>query len=281
MQALEQRLAAALDGMDRPTSDELLQMADMCMTYLKRHAAAVQLYRQAFNSQSPTGERIAWRYFESGREDPLDGFPLTQKSFCKVYRVPFEAGQPYLIDLEGMFDTFLRIEDGAGKHLLFNNDMTPSKKLDSRLVFIPSSKDTYRLVVTSFKPEATGSYTLWIRLAAKVGDAVALKGTLDNTKPPPQDGKAGGGFKPSVEFELVGGSPYTLELTSPDQDASFWLVDAGNRKQAVASAGYPARLDFTPESTGVFRAFVFAGRPGQTGTYALTIQRYEETKKSR
>src|SRR5262249_53781936 len=94
------------------------------------------------------------------KDDPLDSFPMTQKSYHKVHTVPLEANQPYLIDLKGSFDTFLRIEDAQKKPLLFNDDVRLPDDLNSRLVFIPPQKDTYRLVVTSFKPGDTGSYTL-------------------------------------------------------------------------------------------------------------------------
>src|SRR5262249_39664692 len=100
--------------------------------------------------------------------DPLDSFPLTQKSHHRVHTALLEAGQPYLIDLKGDFDTFVRLEDAQKNTLLFNDDVRPDD-LNSRLVFIPPQKDTYRLVVTSYKPGDTGSYTVNIQKALKVG----------------------------------------------------------------------------------------------------------------
>src|SRR5205085_2401791 len=51
MQALADRVEAALDGTDSATAGELLQMAEICQQFQKRFAAAVLLYRQAFMAQ--------------------------------------------------------------------------------------------------------------------------------------------------------------------------------------------------------------------------------------
>jgi WD40 repeat protein len=172
---------------------------------------------------TPGAERLPPTILLKGmltREDPLDSFGPTQKSFHKVHLVPLESGKPYLIDLEGTFDTFLRIEDADKKCLLFNDDVSPPDNLNSRLVFIPSKKGTYRLIVTSFQPQATGSYTVAVRDAAKVGDAPVFKGRLDKMEPVPK----GGRFIKIHKLELVGGSPCTLELTSPDFAAAVVLV---------------------------------------------------------
>lgn len=213
------------------------------------------------------------------REDPLDSFGPTQKSFHKVHLVPLESGKPCLIDLEGTFDTFLRIEDADKKVLLFNDDVTPPNNLNSRLVFTPSKKDTYRLVVTSFEPQATGSYTLAVRDAVKVGDATVIKSRLEKMEPAPKNGR----FSKAHKVELAGGSPCTLELTSPEFDAALVLVNASGQglTTAATTSGSPARVDFTPDAAGAFHVMVTSGRPGRTGEYLLSIQRYDEARKSK
>ncbi len=213
-------------------------------------------------------------------EDPLDTFDLTQNSFYKVHLVPFERGKTYSIGLEGTFDTFLRIENAAKTPLLFNDDVSPRNNLNSRLIFTPSKKDTYRLVVTSYEPKETGSYTLSIREAAKAGAATIIKGRLEKMDPAPKEGN----LTKTHKIELAGGWPYTLELTSSDFAASFVLFDASGKEdlaKAAAVAGRPARLDLTPEATSVFQVTVTSGQRGRTGAYTLTIQRYEETKKAK
>jgi serine/threonine protein kinase len=201
------------------------------------------------------------------REDPLDNFGALQGRFHKVHLVPLESGQPYLIDLEGAFDTYLRIEDANKKVLQYNDDVCPPMDLNSRSVFIPSKKDTYRLVVTSFKPQETGSYILSVQPAVKADNATVINGRLDLQR-----------WQVTHPFKLVAGSPYTVEVTSRNFDASFYLSGAGQLlAQATATPGNPARVDFTPADAADYGVTV--GQPGQVGEYTLSVQRYETPKK--
>jgi serine/threonine protein kinase/tetratricopeptide (TPR) repeat protein len=201
------------------------------------------------------------------REDPLDNVGKLPGRHHKVHLVSLESGQPYLIDLEGGFDTYLRIEDADKKVLQYNDDVCPPMDLNSRSVFIPSKKDTYRLVVTSFKPQETGSYILSVQEAVKVDDAKVVKGRLDLQR-----------WQVTHPFKLVAGSPYTVEVTSRNFDASFYLSGAGQLlAQARGTPGNPARVDFTPADAADYGVTV--GQAGQTGEYTLSVQRYETPKK--
>ena len=91
--------------------------------------------------------------------DPLDSFPATDKSFARVHTVTLESGQPYRIDLQGKFDTVLRVEDAKKNPLMVNDDIRPGD-LNSRLVFVATRKETYRIIVTSVDPGEVGDYTL-------------------------------------------------------------------------------------------------------------------------
>jgi tetratricopeptide (TPR) repeat protein len=213
------------------------------------------------------------------KDDPTDGFPMTLKSHHKVHALPLEAGQPYLIDLKGTFDTFLRVEDSQKRTFLFNDDVRPDD-LNSRLVFIPPQKDTYRLVVTSFKPGDTGSYTLSIQAAVKVGEPTLIKDQLQKTDMKDQQGK----FFKLHKVKLTGGSPCTIELASSDFDTFLVLLD-GAGKQALAHNDdiapgntHLSRLDLTPKADAEFTIGVTSFGAGQTGAYALTVQRYEAGK---
>jgi serine/threonine protein kinase/tetratricopeptide (TPR) repeat protein len=214
------------------------------------------------------------------RDDPLDSFPLTNKSHHKVHTVRLEADQPYLIDLKGQFDTFLRIEDSQKKPLLFNDDVQPPEDLNSRLVFIPSQKDTYRLVVTSYRAGDTGSYGLSIQKAIKVGKPVLVEDKLLET----DKNNQGRYFKLS-KVPLVGGSPYTIELESAHFDTYLVLLDDAGKKNLADNAGSAlgnkqrSRLDFTPRVDATFTVVVASRTVGATGAYRLTVQRYETEKK--
>lgn len=207
--------------------------------------------------------------------DPTDSFPLTQKSHRKVHEVRLEAGQPYLIDLRGDFDVFLRVEDSKSKPLLFNDDVRPDD-FSSRLVFVPTKGDTYRLIVTSFKPGDAGAYHLSVEKAVKVGEPMVLEDKLVDTKP-----KAPERFFKRHKINLVGGGAYTIELESTAFDTFLVLLDdLGKNALADNDDVSPdntrmSRLDFTPKSDGTFTLHVTSFKPGETGPYRLKVQRYQ------
>lgn len=99
--------------------------------------------------------------------DPKD--TVRKEMFARIHTVALKAGQPVIIDLEsgdgtagkGFFDTWLRVEDPAGKNLAENDD--GGTNLNSRLEFRPPQDGSYRLVVTSYRAGETGAYTLTVR----------------------------------------------------------------------------------------------------------------------
>jgi ABC-2 type transport system ATP-binding protein len=91
---------------------------------------------------------------------PFD--PVRRGSHHKVYRFPMKGGSTYTIDLMSPdFDDYLRLEDSTGKELRQDDDNGLNQ--NARIIFRAPRDDTYRLIVTSFAPGATGRYTLWVR----------------------------------------------------------------------------------------------------------------------
>jgi hypothetical protein len=75
------------------------------------------------------------------------------------------AGKTYAIDMESSaFDTYLRLEDGEGKVLDENDDISLGINLNSRIIFSPKSDGIYRIVATSFARRGIGTYALTIRV---------------------------------------------------------------------------------------------------------------------
>lgn len=101
------------------------------------------------------------------RFDPQDR--VRRGCHAKVYNFQMAPGRSYTIDVmsgnghsgPGFFDTFLRIEDSAGNQIAYNDD--GGEGFNSRLVFRPTRADNYRLVVTTYRSGATGSFTMTIR----------------------------------------------------------------------------------------------------------------------
>jgi serine/threonine protein kinase len=220
--------------------------------------------------------------------DPLDSSPLTKRGHYKTHTVELEAGQPYLIDLQGDFDTWMRIEDSERNTLLFNDDVytgpnSQPADLNSRMVFIAPKKSTYRLVVTSFAAGETGTYSLGIQKAIKVGEPIVIKATLQKTDIQNREGK----FIKFHPIKLVGGSPYTIEVESAAFDTFLGLLDEAKRGLVNNDDIAPnntrlSRIDFTPKMDAAFNLAVTSFGPNEIGAYTLTVQRYEvwkETKK--
>jgi len=214
------------------------------------------------------------------QSDPPDSFALTRISHHKVHAVSLEAGKSYLIDLKGDFDTFLRIEDSRKKPLLYNDDVCPRDDLNSRILFTPREKDDYRVIVTSYQPAKTGAYTLQIREAVRADEPDVHKGRLVKT-----DKLLKGKFSVEHNVKLIGGCPYTIELESKGFDACLVLGDPARKKVLALNDGVApgttrfCRIDFTPKADNSFTIIVSSFRPGETGAYTLTIQRYQEMKK--
>jgi serine/threonine protein kinase/tetratricopeptide (TPR) repeat protein len=212
------------------------------------------------------------------KDDPLDCFSKTARSYRKSYAIELKAGLPYQIDLTGDFDVYLRVEDRHYVTLAFNDDVTPPADLNSRVVFTPQKDAVYRLVVTSVKPGDTGKYTLAVNEVAKAGSGQTLKDELKKT-----DANAKGTIFKAHKIDLVAGRPYVFELDSPSFTPSLLLGDA-KRKQLLArndGAGdldTACRIDFTPKETGIYDLIVTSRNTAAAGIYTLRIQGYEAKK---
>ena len=69
-----------------------------------------------------------------------------------------EKGQKYVIDMKSTaLDSFLRLEDAAGKQLAEDDDS--GGKLDARIVFTPTEDGVYRLTTLAFDGRF-GEFTL-------------------------------------------------------------------------------------------------------------------------
>ncbi len=97
-------------------------------------------------------------------QDPFDKVRPQRRQ--KVHTFKVEAGATYTFDLESLdFNSFLRVEDSAGKPLAEDDD--GAGNYNSRVVLRPVKDDTVRLVVTTSEPGQSGAYRLIIRKAGK------------------------------------------------------------------------------------------------------------------
>jgi tetratricopeptide (TPR) repeat protein/tRNA A-37 threonylcarbamoyl transferase component Bud32 len=97
---------------------------------------------------------------ELTRQDPFD--TRCAQARCKSYQVRMDAGKTYQLDLLSVdFDAFLRVENATGRERAFDDDS--GGDLNARLVFTPAESGEYRVIVTTFLANQTGSYVLGIQ----------------------------------------------------------------------------------------------------------------------
>jgi eukaryotic-like serine/threonine-protein kinase len=213
---------------------------------------------------------------ELTKDDPLDPFPLSKKSYHKVHSVFLTAGKYYQVDLIGDFDTLLRLEDQGRTRLLFNDDVAAPDNLNSRLIFRPSRSGPYRFIATSIKPEVTGPYTLKIQEAVPAGPPQTIEGKLTDKDKGAQDR-----YMQRLTVELQAGIAYVIEVSSADFDTRMVLGNATgqqmlsrailiNTKQRQSS-----RIDFTPAYAGSYVLLLTTAQPAETGAYAVHIQGFK------
>jgi hypothetical protein len=92
------------------------------------------------------------------KDDPLD---KVRKNYCRIFDVKMQAGKKYVIDLQSkQFDSFLRLENAAGKQLAQDDDSGGGN--DARIRFTAPEDGVFQVIVTSFGLE-TGLFLLKIR----------------------------------------------------------------------------------------------------------------------
>jgi thiol-disulfide isomerase/thioredoxin len=102
-----------------------------------------------------------------------------KRSFAKTYTIKLTKDKAYRIDLTSeAFDTFLRLENAAGKEVAFNDDVDlASKNLNSRIIYVAPKTGDYKIIVTTFEPGKTGAFVLEMKPAS---EAEAKEGILQS-----------------------------------------------------------------------------------------------------
>lgn len=90
-------------------------------------------------------------------EDPMDR--VRKSSPHKVHTFMMTAGRTYVISMKsGQFDTYLRLEDPAGKQLAENDDADGT--FNSKIIFTCHRSGNYRIIATAY--DGKGTYTLTV-----------------------------------------------------------------------------------------------------------------------
>jgi hypothetical protein len=201
---------------------------------------------------------------------------------CKIHALRLSKDKTYLIDLESKdFDSYLRIEDTAGKQLAEDDD--GGEGLNARIRFVPPKDDTYQIIATTFGGGA-GAYTLKVRAVGKAVVAKAIPLKLENnnlakdfdgtlTKEDANDRVRNRPCKiHTVKFAKD--KAYVIDLISKDFDSYLRLEDADGKQLAQDddSGGFPnARIRFVAPADGEYR-IIATTFGGGAGNYTLKIR---------
>ncbi len=184
--------------------------------------------------------------------DPVD--PLRVGCHRKVYLVELEAKRRYTIEMhmdppdkvrrnapDPRLDPYVRIEDGNGKVLDFNDDIVPTVDLDSRIEkFLAPAKGIYRIVATSCDPNQTGNFLLQIK-DEDMGEKVVARPLTNLKLPDPAPHKQPLALEKTERRDLK----ITTVLKSPEPlvDHLSWSAD-GKAFFALDESGVLRRLSF-------------------------------------
>jgi hypothetical protein len=91
--------------------------------------------------------------------DPLD--KVRTQMYHVVHTYPMKAGTQYQIDLNSQWDNYLRLENAQGVQLAQDDDSGGFP--NARIIFRAPADGWYRIIVTSFAPQASGPYTLRVK----------------------------------------------------------------------------------------------------------------------
>ena len=209
-----------------------------------------------------------------------------QNSPAKQYEVEFSENTLYQIDLmSGDFDAFLRILDKTGTEIAFDDD--GGEGLNSRILFVPPSKGSYRVVATALGGGA-GNYNLTIAHKAKTtkadpkavhelgkdGLAIGAQLTVQDAKDTVQANSP----CHIHQVKLSSKKTYVVDMISSSMD-SFLRIEDGNNNEIASdddSGGHlNARITLQPTADGTYRIITTCldGRlAGQSGGYVLLIR---------
>jgi hypothetical protein len=87
--------------------------------------------------------------------------PMANDAFMRIHEVTLTAGRRYVIDLQSdEFDTFLKVLNPSGAIVAFADECGTMR--NTRVIYIPTRTETYRIVATSYEPAATGAFQLMV-----------------------------------------------------------------------------------------------------------------------
>ncbi len=87
--------------------------------------------------------------------------PVRNDAFMSVHEITLTAGRRYIIDLQSdEFDTFLKVLNPDGTIVAFADECGTMR--NTRVIYMPTRTETYRIVATSYEPAVIGAFQLMV-----------------------------------------------------------------------------------------------------------------------
>ncbi|MCZ4270086.1 M10 family metallopeptidase [Tritonibacter mobilis] len=179
--------------------------------------------------------------------------------------VTLTVGETYVFDLDGsgggggtLPDTDLYLYDASGNQLAYD-DMS-GESYDAELTFEATYTGTYYVVVSSYYPSDTGSYTLTVGTQEPEGAA-----SLDELAVFLTDGYWEGTFRSGRSFDTYGSNQITVNitgLTAAGQQLARWAFEAWERVadlEFVETTSSLAKITFDDAASGAYAQSVVSG----------------------
>jgi hypothetical protein len=198
---------------------------------------------------------------------------LTSGEYVDYFDLPGGSGEFVVLDLRSrQFDPYLILIAPSGEQ--FENDDHEGDATRSQLAMeLPETGD-YRVLVTSYKPGETGSYTLTI--GEEVASAAAAGPRLERGSLAPGDQTLSSGeYADGYEFEGRPGQRARLDVSSSEFDTYLMLIDpTGQQTENDDFEGLPGHSVIETDITeaGRHRVVVTSYKVGETGSYELRME---------
>ncbi len=199
-------------------------------------------------------------------------------SALQVWTFHGTAGDMVRVDvMSSQFDTYVAIEDEAGRELAHDDDSGGGT--NARVRFAVPATGVYRIFVRSFREGGYGAYRLRIQrlgtVAAGGNGSTIQRGQLLTGRLSPTDPRMSDNSIYHV-YTYLGraGEAVTIDVMSPDFDAFAILQDPQGNEVARdddSGEGTDARITTTLRQTGVYRIIVNTYAAGASGSYTVWV----------
>lgn len=259
---------------------------------------AAGIYRIVATSYRPSVTGPYELSVQAGREElsipsgPEQSFPgeltsgdrtLTTGEYFDEHRFTWAPGARIQLEARSSdFDSYLIVHPPSGPQR-DNDDLVPGQSLNAGMDIQVTEPGEWRVLVTSYQPQRTGSYTLVVRGASSAPSAPSA--------PPPAPAPAGapvrtetgvleagdqtlasGEYRDSYEMTFTPRSAVQIRLESSDFDPYLIVRTPSGRQEDNDDFQPPARgagIDIPVAEPGTYAVTVTSYRPGERGRYTL------------